>query len=68
MPYRGHTARLFKRDFAGEMLDRFSDLRLVDYGFRYHRDLATGRRPDLVFDGEEMSDLTERPAARQPGA
>ena len=29
-----------KRDFAGEMLDRFSDLRLVDYGFRYHRDLA----------------------------
>ena len=33
-------ARLFKRDFAGEMLDRFSDLRLVDYGFRYHRDPA----------------------------
>ena len=40
MPYRGHDARLFKRDFAGEMLDRFSDLRLVDYGFRYHRDPA----------------------------
>ena len=38
--YRGHDARLFKRDFAGEMLDRFSDLRLVDYGFRYHRDPA----------------------------
>jgi pseudaminic acid biosynthesis-associated methylase len=36
--YRGHTDRLFKRDFAGEMLDRFSDLRLIDYGFIYHRD------------------------------
>jgi spore coat polysaccharide biosynthesis protein SpsF len=36
--YRGHTERLFKRDFAGEMLDRFDDLELVDYGFCYHRD------------------------------
>lgn len=36
--YRGHSERLFKRDFAGEMLDRFPDLRLVDYGFVYHRD------------------------------
>jgi spore coat polysaccharide biosynthesis protein SpsF len=29
---------LFKRDFAGELLDRFSDLRLIDYGFVYRRD------------------------------
>ena len=36
--YRGHSDRLFKRDFAGEMLDRFADLKLVDYGFDYHRD------------------------------
>jgi len=36
--YRGHEDRLFKRDFAGEMLDKFSDLKLVDYGFSYHRD------------------------------
>ena len=36
--YRGHAGRLFKRDFAGEMLDRFTDLRLIDYGFCYHRD------------------------------
>lgn len=36
--YRGHEGRLFKRDFAGEMLDRFKDLELVDYGFVYHRD------------------------------
>jgi len=36
--YRGHQDRLFKRDFAGEMLDRFPDLKLVDYGFKYHRE------------------------------
>jgi pseudaminic acid biosynthesis-associated methylase len=36
--YRGHTDRLFKRDFAGEMLDQYRDLALVDYGFVYHRD------------------------------
>jgi len=36
--YRGHSGKLFKRDFAGEMLDLFSDLRLLDYGFVYHRD------------------------------
>jgi spore coat polysaccharide biosynthesis protein SpsF len=38
IPYRGHQGMLFKRDFAGEMLDRFPDLRLADYGFVYHRD------------------------------
>lgn len=36
--YRGHTDRLFKRDFCGEILDRHSDLKLVDYGFVYQRD------------------------------
>ena len=36
--YHGHAGRLFKRDFAGEMLERFTDLSLVDYGFIYHRD------------------------------
>jgi spore coat polysaccharide biosynthesis protein SpsF len=36
--YRGHKNKLFKRDFAGEMLDRFKDLELLDYGFVYHRD------------------------------
>lgn len=38
VPYRGHAGKLFKRDFAGEMLDTFPDLQLVDYGFVYHRD------------------------------
>jgi spore coat polysaccharide biosynthesis protein SpsF len=36
--YRGKTGILFKRDFAGEMLDKYSDLALVDYGFVYHKD------------------------------
>jgi pseudaminic acid biosynthesis-associated methylase len=40
IPYRGHTDRLFKRDFAGEMLDKYADLTLVDYGFAYRRDPA----------------------------
>lgn len=38
--YRGHTDRLFKRDFAGEMLDKYTDLTLIDYGFSYRRDPA----------------------------
>jgi pseudaminic acid biosynthesis-associated methylase len=38
--YRGHTDRLFKRDFAGEMLEKYNDLILVDYGFCYKRDIA----------------------------
>lgn len=36
--YRGHSGRLFKRDFYGEILDRFADLKLTDFGFAYHRD------------------------------
>ena len=38
--YRGHSEKLFKRDFAGEMLDLYPSLQLVDYGFVYHRDPA----------------------------
>jgi pseudaminic acid biosynthesis-associated methylase len=38
VPYRGHADRLFKRDFAGDLLDRHPDLRLIDYGFGYRRD------------------------------
>lgn len=38
IPYRGHTEKLFKRDFAGEFMDRYPDCSLVDYGFQYHRD------------------------------
>jgi spore coat polysaccharide biosynthesis protein SpsF len=38
VPYRGHEDRLFKRDFAGDMMTRYSDLRLLDYGFTYRND------------------------------
>jgi len=36
--YRGHAERLFKRDFCGELMETYSDLKLVDYGFAYKRD------------------------------
>jgi spore coat polysaccharide biosynthesis protein SpsF len=36
--YRGHNDRLFKRDFAGEIMERHPNLSLVDYGFSYRRD------------------------------
>lgn len=39
VPYRGNNDRLFKRDFAGEIMDRYSEMTLVDYGFTYRRDL-----------------------------
>jgi len=35
--YRGHKAKLFKRDFAGELIEKFN-LDLVDYGFQYKLD------------------------------
>lgn len=38
IPYRGHTDRLFKRDFAGEIMERHPSMQLVDYGFAYRRD------------------------------
>lgn len=36
--YRGHSDRLFKRDFAGEIMDRYAQMQLLDYGFAYRRD------------------------------
>lgn len=36
--YRGEKERLFKRDFAGELLDKYPKLELIDYGFSYGRD------------------------------
>ncbi|MBE0471897.1 MAG: pseudaminic acid biosynthesis-associated methylase [Methyloprofundus sp.] len=36
--YRGHSNKMFKRDFAGEMMERHPELKLVDYGFVYRRD------------------------------
>jgi len=36
--YRGHSGRLFKRDFAGEIMSRHPVMRLIDYGFSYRYD------------------------------
>jgi len=45
--YRGNTGKLFKRDFAGEIMDRYPDLHLIDYGFVYHK--------DHVFPGDDIT-------------
>lgn len=33
IPYRGEQDRLFKRDFAGDLMERFPELKLIGYGF-----------------------------------
>ena len=39
MSYRGHKDRLFKRDFAGELLNQFKNLELVANNLWYHGDV-----------------------------
>jgi spore coat polysaccharide biosynthesis protein SpsF len=46
--YQGHAGKLFKRDFAGEILDMFPDLSLRDYGFAWHRD-PSSPQDDLTW-------------------
>ena len=36
--YRGHKNKLFKRDFAGEIISKYKNLKLIDYGFKYKLD------------------------------
>ena len=48
IPYRGHMDRLFKRDFAGEIMERHPQMQLVDYGFAYHRD-PNGPQDDITW-------------------
>ena len=38
IPYRGHDDRLFKRDFAGEIMAQHPKFKLIDYGFVYRCD------------------------------
>ena len=33
--YRGHANKLFKRDFAGEIMEKFAEVKLHSYGFSY---------------------------------
>lgn len=53
--YRGHSDRLFKRGFAGEMLGKYSDLALVDYDFAYHR------VPPFMYDDISWFLMEKRP-------
>lgn len=55
IPYRGHSDRLFKRDFAGEIMERHKDLKLVDYGFSYRRDPAFPQDDITWFLMEKVS-------------
>lgn len=47
--YRGNQGKLFKRDFAGEMLDMFPNLSLVDYGFIYRRAFSYPAVDDVTW-------------------
>ncbi len=38
LEYRGEKDKLFKRDFAGEIMNKYEDLVLIDFGFAYRRD------------------------------
>ena len=38
LKYRGFKNVFFKRDFAGEMMKKYSNLKLINYGFSYHKD------------------------------
>lgn len=57
IPYRGHTDRLFKRDFAGEIMDRHQQMQLVDYGFAYRRD-PNFPQDDITWFLMEKKELT----------
>jgi len=46
--YRGHSGKLFRRDFGGEFLDACPEFRLLDYGFSYHRDVREAQ-DDLTW-------------------
>jgi pseudaminic acid biosynthesis-associated methylase len=46
--YRGEAGRLWKRDFASEMLGMFSDLRVRNYGFAWRHD-PHAPNDDLVY-------------------
>ncbi len=45
--YRGYNNKLFKRDFAGEMLNIYRDLKIIDYGFIYSKDPKLNNCDDL---------------------
>jgi pseudaminic acid biosynthesis-associated methylase len=57
VPYRGHTGRLWKRDFAADMLERYPGMKVLDYGFAWKHD-KRGSQDDLVHT------LLEKPGVK----
>ena len=47
LDYRGHSEKLFRRDFCYELMNQHKDLKLVDYGFLYHNDSNIERNEDM---------------------
>lgn len=47
--YHGNEGKLYKRDFAGEILDRYKDLSLIDYGFIYGRAISHPVEDDITY-------------------
>lgn len=58
IPYRGFENRLFKRDFAGEIIDAHPEMRLMDYGFVYRRDPTFPQDDITWFLLEKASSLS----------
>ena len=63
VPYRGHSERLFKRDFAGDLMKRFPSLRLVNYGFKYRNDPNFPQDDITWFVLEKTGDPSEADSA-----
>jgi pseudaminic acid biosynthesis-associated methylase len=55
--YRGYENRLFKRNFAGEFMDRHTEFRVIDYGFVWHRD-PNFPQDDITWFLMEKRELT----------
>lgn len=47
--YRGYKNKLFKRDFAKEILKKYKNLKLIDYGFHYSGDTTIPGDDDNWF-------------------
>ncbi len=47
--YRGNLGKLYRRDFASEIIEQHPSLNLIDYGFLYHNDNDIQRREDMYW-------------------
>ena len=49
IPYRGLLNRLWRADYAGEIMEKYPDMKLLDYFFIYKRDLVAPQDNITVF-------------------